>query len=159
MPALLEDEDEDEEERTDAETNGGGEEAEEMDEGEEESTGDGEEEEEVAEVTMPGEDGEDASVESDGGDSTGVLGRINTKAIIVASAIVVGIVIVLRKIRGGASEPPQRQGRGREGNPNRQPEQQVEGEQSLEDQVTASDAEPLKQDEQMMQALNLGGSR
>lgn len=157
MPELLEDEDDEEQS---AETETEPEESAGSDGGE---GGEGEEEA-VAEVDMPGEEGDEDAVVEDTESSGGILGKINTKAVIVAATVVVGVLIVLRKLRGGSSTPT-RQGRGgaqqpKEGNANA-PDGSQSGEQdgSLEDQVTAGDSDPLKQDEQMMDALGLGGSR
>lgn len=160
MPELLEDDDPEEgveETETEVET----EEEEPMPEtpnedGEVESE---EETEEVAEVEMPGEADEvDGGIEDE--ESSGALGRINTKAIIVAATIVVGVLIVLRYLRSGSGAQPQRRGRAgqeqEEGNPERR---DGDGGERLEDQITAPDSQPLKQDDQMMSALGLGEGR
>lgn len=119
---------------------------EEEDSPEDEQTDGGDEEEEVAEAQMP-EDDEDA--EETDGDSQGILARINTKAIIVASAIAIGAVLVLWFLRSASNSTASSQPA---------TEEDLEGDAYGEEEydIDAPENQPLKQDEQMMGALGMG---
>lgn len=97
----------------------------------------------VAEADLPDDDETEENTPEDDGDS-GILSRINTKAVIVVAAVAVGVVIFLRFLNRGRQQT--------------QP-QDVEQPQERDgtdpaDQVTSSD--PLEQDSQMMDALGMG---
>jgi hypothetical protein len=148
-PELLEDDEDEEAEQTDEQTD-------EVDADGGENEGD--EDEEVAEATLPGDEGVEET--EDGDSSGGILSKINTKAVIVVSVVVVGGLILWRAIRGSGSSR-KRQGRGNservEGNANPAANQSGGEGEALEDQIQAPDSEPLKQDEEMMSMLGMGG--
>lgn len=107
--------------------------------------GDGEEdeEEEVAEAELPGDDA-DGGEEDEGSD--GVLSAIPTKAVIIISAIAVGVVLLLSFLRGGRSHSTQPA-----------TTEDLEGDAAGNENYNIDeDAEPLDQDQQMMDNLGMG---